>query len=869
MHLSRSKSRATLIAFFLVLTIALTCNVALPVANAVVNYYKSYIYVFVSPNPVGVDQPVLILTWTADVPPDIGEIAGTAAGGRQAWYDLAIKVETPDGTTETFAIPKSDPIGGGFVSYTPTAVGTYYVYAVFPETWKNTTTTQSFYSSAESVKVAFTVQEDPIEAWSETPLPAGYWTRPISDLNREWYVLAANWLGGAAQQNGPTTQYGWGNGPETAHIMWSKPNYAGGIMDERFGATGYFTYFYQGLMFANNAQEGSSPIVLNGKLYYDYRVNAHQWQGYLCVDLYTGETLYYRNVTTPSFAQIYNYESPNQHGGFPYLWQTSNVVLPTGMTSASGTQTWAMCDGYTGEPICLIANVSAGGTAVYGKDGSILRYSLTTTGGIQRLLVWNSSAIPSLLQGASGTSSWSWRPAATGDNRQSQRTQSQMFVHDGSKGFSLNKTISPVIGQGQTTIRAVREGEFIIGGSAGSNNERGVTQGVLWALSLKSGQEGTLLWNISFTPPSSAGNATVSIGTVDPEDGVFLFESAKLLQRWGYSLETGQLLWGPTPPEPAGNYYGMTDNIYDGKLLSCGYGGVLIAYDIKTGKQLWNYTAKSEGFESPYGGNYPMGISNIVDGKIYIGTGEHSWTQPPYRGSVLQCINASNGALLWNLPVAGISMPSGNAGNYFTVADGYLVALNGYDTEIYCIGKGPSATTVTASPKISVHGNSVMIEGTVTDQSPSGRRNINDRLDFTLKGTPAISDEDMAAWMEYMFMQQEMPANAKGVEVTLDTLDPNGNFIHIGTVTSDITGAFALKWTPEVPGTYQIIATFAGSRAYGPSFAQTYIGVDEAPPATAPPEYPQPIDPTWTIVGVGIVIILVVLIVGILLLRKK
>ena len=35
-----------------------------------------------------------------------------------------------------------------------------------------------------------------------------------------------------------------------------------------------------------------------------------------------------------------------------------------------------------------------------------------------------------------------------------------------------------------------------------------------------------------------------------------------------------------------------------------GYGGVLIAYDIKTGKVLWNYTAAQEGFESPYG-NYP------------------------------------------------------------------------------------------------------------------------------------------------------------------------------------------------------------------------------------------------------------------------
>ena len=282
------------------------------------------------------------------------------------------------------------------------------------------------------------------------------------------------------------------------------------------------------------------------------------------------------------------------------------------------------------------------------------------------------------------------------------------------------------------------------------------------------------MWDSTFLPPRAPSNVSISMTGVYPEDGVILFESAKLLKRWGFDLYTGQQLWESEPEEP-GNYYGMSDNVYEGKLLTCGYGGVLLAYDMKTGEKLWNYTARAEGFESYYGGNYPMAISNIVDGKIYIGTGEHSWTQPLYRGRVLQCINASNGAFLWNLPVAGVSMPSGNAGSYFAIADGYLIALNGYDAQVYCIGKGPSATTVTASPKSSVYGNTVLIEGTVTDQSPSGKRNINGGLDTPLKGTPAISDDDMTPWMEYIYMQQAKPENAKGVEVTLNAIDPNGN----------------------------------------------------------------------------------------------
>ena len=39
-----------------------------------------------------------------------------------------------------------------------------------------------------------------------------------------------------------------------------------------------------------------------------------------------------------------------------------------------------MLDGYTGKTIYYIANVTTGGTAVYGKDGSILRYNLVNLG---------------------------------------------------------------------------------------------------------------------------------------------------------------------------------------------------------------------------------------------------------------------------------------------------------------------------------------------------------------------------------------------------------------------------------------------------------------------------------------------------------
>ncbi|MCW4044193.1 MAG: PQQ-binding-like beta-propeller repeat protein [Candidatus Bathyarchaeota archaeon] len=876
MKIAKNRATATLIALSLALTIA--ASLALPIANAHTPAWQipTHCYAVCTVNPVGVNQETGITFWLNAVPP-------TAFGAYGDRWKFTIEITKPDGTKETLGPLTSDPVGGGFTKYTPTQVGTYTIVAKFPDTkitgqpvppggiyfFGGDAYINDTYLASQSNPITLVAQEEQVQPWPDAPLPTQFWTRPINSLNRNWACLAANWLAGAAQNyplgaaGGCTTSYSYGPGPESSHVMWSQPMWAGGIMDARFGDIGYYNYHYEGLGF-------QPPIILNGKLYYN--VMSLPRIGWYCLDLYTGEVEYFQNTTGPvtgvgggfdasgaiqggklAFGQIYDYESPNQHGGIPYLWSTTD--------DNGGLTTWRMYDAFTGKYICSIKNVptSAGffgattwGTQVYGKDGSITHYNTVGSGANMRLQIWNTSRAIWYEPVYTSNNYWMWRP-----------TYNMTF--DGNNGYSLNVSIPAV----QGTIRAIREGEIIIGGVGGKNNGTYVQQGHLWALSLKPGQEGTLLWNITFTPPQQATDAELLAGglfgtgtmqgpTVSVENGVFLFNEVLGLRWWGYSLSTGQQLWGPTPSEPSLNFYGMQYNIYDGKLLTCGYGGVLIAYDIKTGKQLWNYTAANVGFESPYG-NYPMGIGAIADGKIYIGAGEHSITQPPWRGPTLRCINASNGAELWKFPLLGVSMSSGNAGDNFAIADGYLVALNGYDNQIYCFGKGPSATTVTASPKVSVHGNSVVIEGTVTDQTPSTEA----------KGTPAISDEYMDDWMAYLYMQQGIPANAKGVDVSLDALDPNGNFVHIGTATSDMSGNYGLAFVPEVPGFYTIMATFAGSKSYYPSYAETFINVDEAPPATAPPVYPQPYDYTWHFIGTAIAIIIAVAVAVIVLIKKK
>ncbi len=922
MNYNSNKLVATLLSVLLATSIAAATFSALPSAAA---HYPpwtvpNFTYIMVSPTNIGVGQSVLVVFWANTYPP-------TAYGSQGDRWKFFIDITKPDGAKETVGPITSDPIGGGYYSFAPDKVGTYSFVARFPAQvltglpgYIGTPTVpipnayvNDTYGPSQSRVEYLTVQQAPVQGYQETPLTNGYWTRPVSGLNRYFYPAMGNWLAwGPAQSQGPTTsQFAYGTGPSSAHVLWARPIASGGIADERFGSISYTNYHYMGLSF-------SPPIIIDGKLFYTESQNPRfgQW----CVDLYTGQTLYFRNSTGAvsgytfgtgfdaygsmtqglfAYGWVYNPELPNQHGAYNYLISTN--------TGANNQ--WMIYDAMRGDYICTVANVSSGGTGVYGADGSYTFYSISGTGANQRLLCWNLTRAIWYKEAYGlyypATDRTDEKPATTTANTYWMWRPYMNYTFDGRNGYSINVTMPTSITSGQTTIRAVRENQYIIGGSTGSNPPGGpVTQGVMWCMNLDpaKGDLGKILWNRTFTPPMTTGNITVALSKVSPEDDVFIFSSNQKLAYWGYSLTTMQQLWGPdtgVPVEMDANFYGLQSWFYQGKLISAGYGGQLRAYNLTTGKIIWNYNATTIPFESPYGNNYPVNVGLIADGKIYIGTGEHSPTQPTWRGNVLQAINATTGALIWNFPCYGVSQPSGNAGNYFAAADGRLLALNGYDSMIYCFGTGPSATTVTA-PNIAVpQGTALMISGTVTDQSPSGRLNVNYDLDVALKGTPAISDADMSDWMQYLYNQRPMPTNAKGVPVHLTAIDPNNNFQDIGVATSDINGNYGLAWTPPVPGTYKVTATFAGSNAYSGSSATTYFVVGSpsavpvvtpTPTATQPPVTPAsptpivtPVSPsptvaptppasgvpTETYIAVAAAVIIIVAVAAALVLRKR
>ena len=117
----------TAIAIALLLTLSIAASlVALPVnAHTPALTRPTWTYVGSTPLVVGVNQPVIVVWWDNFIPPT----AYGAYGDRWQFYVTVVK---PDGNNDTYGPLKSDPVGGGWMSYTPTQLGTYTLQAYMP-----------------------------------------------------------------------------------------------------------------------------------------------------------------------------------------------------------------------------------------------------------------------------------------------------------------------------------------------------------------------------------------------------------------------------------------------------------------------------------------------------------------------------------------------------------------------------------------------------------------------------------------------------------------------------------------------------------------------------------------------------------------
>ena len=325
-------------------------------------------------------------------------------------------------------------------------------------------------------------------------------------------------------------------------------------------------------------------------------------------------------------------------------------------------------------------------------------------------------------------------------------------------------------------------------------------------------------------------------GAPSIEERVYTLWSKDTQQHYGFSLDTGQQIWGPTESQHYLDYLGIANIIDGGILFSARMAGVVNAYNVSTGEHLWTYDVSDPYTEILWADNWPVRPLFITDGKIYFGHSEHSPVDPKPRGAPFVCLNVTTGEEIWRIDGA---FRVTDWGGLSVIGDSIIATYNSYDQRVYAIGKGPSAITVetplTSIPK----GSSITIEGRITDISP-GTESSAITMRFP-NGVPAVSDASMSHWMKYVYLQFPMPTDVSGVEVILEAVDPTGHYFVIDKVTSDGAGMFKKMWKPETEGEYTIIARFAGSKSYWPSYAESALSVGAAPdPYPTYPGYQGP-----------------------------
>jgi len=876
MRISSGKSKSALIALFLITTMsASVILVQTATAHTPAWNVPSFAYVTAKPDPVGVGQRVMVYMWV-DTP-----MPSAAVSNDIRRHDYKLTITLPSGKTETKDWPIiTDTTGIQFYTYIPVEVGTYkllFEYKGQIYSWSGTYQNDTF--AAASATSTLTVQEEQLPAARASyPLPTEYWTRPIEGQNIDWWLVSSNWLNGPQIRTGSTTTGGAGYsrfkpdgiGPNSSHIMWSKSVQDGGVVGgSNVGVEGN-TYYMGG---SYNVRF-SSAIVMYGRLYYqEPEGNSGGGGDFVCVDLRTGEELWRNQAEAgvPSFGYTYAFDDGNQHGVLP-----EGLLFTNNFARAYDPSTGAVVD-------MNMTNVPSG-TAVLGPKGENLRYVLTTS---KQLLQWNSSRVNSAAASLGPVNWYSGKipanaptiPAPSGTNLYWNGSQwvtstvrnAQGYASVTQSAYDWNITLSS-LGPGTWSIyrdvifdniMLLTQGSFGTGPRS-SGNGINVT-----AVSLKPDSLGQLLWT-KYYPPAP-NNVTSAIIAIDPDAGTFVTEDKENMKLTGFSLADGSQLWTTVPDIAVWDTMRSVTLSAYGNLYRSGFDGILYCYDMKTGNLEWTYGNGGEGNSTYAGlgtayGHYPIFVDVINDGKVYLGTTEHSPGSPWYKDVRYRCIDAYTGEEMWTLMGWGTGM---YVGQYDIIADGYFVFLNCYDMQIYSVGKGPSAVTVEAPKSAIPLGSSLVISGTVTDIA-AGTRQKEQAARFP-NGVPAVSDASMGEWMEYVYMQKPRPTDVTGVDVTLSVLDANNNYREIGTTTANSDGFFTFNWKPDIEGQYTVYASFAGSKSYWPSHAVTSFAVDPAV-QTQSAEYPQPVDNTMTVVGVGVALLAAIAIVGALILitlRKR
>jgi hypothetical protein len=830
-----------------------------------------------SPNPCGVGQSITVGFWLQQPP-------NTATGPNgDRWTGMKVNVMKPDGTNETLGPFTTDDTGGTYTIYTPTQLGNYSFQMIFPgQVLTGANPPAAGYSASQILYINDTflpslsnvatvlVQESIVAYLPTTALPTEYWTRPINAMNYNWYSIAGNWLGGPNGLYRVDSMYNpYTTGPESAHILWTKPESPGGTVGGDFGNDLTGNYYTN-----RQYEKPFMPIIIDGVLYYtQYPGSTSYPVAWVAVNLRTGEEIWRNDatnlgggnpaqsaltsngqVTSLLMGQVLNYVTPNQFGGSSYLWSTGT---PNGITAIkSGSTTYNLFDAMTGMYILSVVNGS-GMTITRDDHNNLIGYYVNSTvSSAPTLNMWNSTqCILSQLSG--GLTSWRWQPTQNGKFEFGRGIMWTKPLPTNISGGSFPSTLS---------IWTVLEDTVLLSSSAPA---AGSFQGGFTIECAFDASDGTQLFLINRT---QTPNTRLSSGTsysMTFGDGVYVQYNFDTFVAEGYNLRTGAKMWATTMTDP--NVYDMhlgCGGVADGVLYMLGLGGDIYAIDIQTGEILWQQTTNA--IQGSAESNTPYGVwpvwtreasFTIADGKLYFGEG-HEYSPPLFRGAREICLNATTGEPIWNILLSAVesSLP---------IADGIMTTVNAYDNQIYAFGTGPSKTTINIPNPVATVGAPIVIQGTITDISAGSKQDAV-ASNFP-NGLPCVSDASQTQFMEAVYEQQSMPTNLTGVPITLYVVDANGNYRSIGTTTSDAYGSYSLTWSPDIAGNYNVIATFAGSASYYGSQTSSsfYAAEPAATPTPVPTQAPSMADQYFLPATIAIVVLIVIVLAMLALMMMK
>jgi hypothetical protein len=806
-------------------------------------------YLGVSPNPIGIGQPILVNMW---LHPPILVV-------RQFIGAFTLNIQKPDGTTETIAgIDSYAGDSTAWMEYTPDQIGDYrfkfdFIGQYFPTVNVTGGTYMSaYYKPSTTGWINVTVQSEMVSSWQQLPLPTDYWTRPISSNTREWWVIGGSFpptgiVGDEANWPADTNKYmsnynftPYVQGSESGHVLWKKQFALGGIIGGPGGQTsltvgggltgsGFPTLIYQGRCYESYQKPGTTMGTAT--------VNNTYWK---CYDLRTGQIYWDQPVVQSSTGSALVPTFIEYHKqGFEVAGATARAgytVYLDLITSGSGTNNGRIYkwDPYTGALLLNITGPPAD-FSVHNVYGYPWVFSVQNLGSSipaaqrYRLIKWN-------LENNAGI----WVAAGGGSV-----STDQNFTH----------RIYSNVSWPFSNLCSVQDFESMIAVSIGSQSANGTGTAIAQTLTGASLTTGQTLW--ATQTDNSTGLETFF------SSGISVADHGRLACRMQdgpircWDLQTGKVLWeSKLSAYPWGVFGAYHVQSAYGLYFTADYDGIH-AINWTNGNIEWTFQAQAVPFETPYNEQYAWHSSaKVADGKYYSVVCEHTPTQPLTRGWRLYCLDAFTGKQLWNV-TNGQGVP-GSRTFQGGIADGYLALTNEYDGYTYIYGKGKSSTTVSAPQTAVTLGQSIEITGTVLDQSPAQ------------PGTPAIGDEYVGEWMDYIHSSRPKPVNAIGVPISIDAYDPNGNLIHIGDVTSNSDGSFQKLWQPDVAGEYTIIATFKGTNSYGSSSASAGVGVVNAPESTPTPTQTTNVTqaPISTFDIAILVAVIVAILIGILNIRK-